>query len=99
MSTKARSSRSSVPRSRKSTTIKMLTGILHPSSGEANVLGYVRGATASGFRSGLVLSSARSRSSGYHLPPSDTFNLLASIYEWIGPPMRRGASSSSIPSR
>jgi hypothetical protein len=47
----------------------------------------------------LVLSSARSRSSGYHLPPSDTFNLLASIYEWIGPPMRRGASSSSIPSR
>lgn len=64
----------------KSTTIKMLTGILHPTSGQASVLGKVpwleRGKLAHqigavfGQRSQLWL----------HLPPNDTFELLARIY-------------------
>jgi ABC-2 type transport system ATP-binding protein len=64
----------------KSTTIKMLTGILHPSSGRASVLGKTpwleRGKLAHsigavfGQRSQLWL----------HLPPNDTFELLARIY-------------------
>ncbi|TAK21180.1 MAG: ATP-binding cassette domain-containing protein [Chloroflexota bacterium] len=65
----------------KSTTIKMLTGILHPTSGHATVLGYVpwrdrkrlayRIATVFGQRSQLW----------YHLPPADTFDVLARVYE------------------
>jgi ABC-2 type transport system ATP-binding protein len=65
----------------KSTTIKMLTGILKPSSGRASVLGLdpwkqrnqlVRQIGAVfGQRSQLWL----------HLPPSDSFDLLAQIYD------------------
>lgn len=65
----------------KSTTLKMLTGILHPTSGEARVLGFVpwrerqrlvyRIASVFGQRSQLW----------YHLPPADSFRLLAHIYE------------------
>ena len=64
----------------KSTTIKMLTGILHPTSGQARVLGLVpwleRGKLA--YRIGAVFGQ-RSQL-WYHLPPRDTFELLARIY-------------------
>ncbi len=64
----------------KSTTIKMLTGILHPSSGEARVLGFTpwkdRGKLA--HKIGVVFGQ-RSQL-WYHLPPQDTFDLLARIY-------------------
>lgn len=64
----------------KSTTIKMLTGILHPTSGNARVLGLVpwneRGRLA--YHLGVVFGQ-RSQL-WYHLPPSDTFDLLASVY-------------------
>src|SRR5215216_3631105 len=65
----------------KSTTIKMLTGILYPTDGEARVLGLVpwqerhklafRIASVFGQRSQLW----------YHLPPGDSLELLAHIYE------------------
>ena len=65
----------------KSTTLKMLTGILHPTAGEAHVLGLVpwrersrlvyRCASVFGQRSQLW----------YHLPPADSFALLARIFE------------------
>ncbi len=65
----------------KSTTLKMLTGILHPSGGQAQVLGLVpwrerqrlvyRIASVFGQRSQLW----------YHLPPADSFRLLARIYD------------------
>lgn len=65
----------------KSTTIKMLTGILFPTSGEARVLDLTpwkqrqrlafRVASVFGQRSQLW----------YHLPPADSFALLARIYE------------------
>ncbi|MCE5293599.1 MAG: ATP-binding cassette domain-containing protein [Chlamydiales bacterium] len=65
----------------KSTTIKMLTGILHPSSGIAEVLGLVpwQSRTKLAFEIGTVFGQ-RSQL-WYHLPPLDTFNLLAKIYE------------------
>ncbi|MCG0238558.1 MAG: ATP-binding cassette domain-containing protein [Firmicutes bacterium] len=65
----------------KSTTIKMLTGILHPTSGEARVLGYVPWLQRQelAFRIGSVFGQKSQL--WLHLPPVDTFNLLARIYE------------------
>ncbi|HWQ11430.1 MAG TPA: ATP-binding cassette domain-containing protein [Roseiflexaceae bacterium] len=65
----------------KSTTIKMLTGILHPSGGSAQVLGHIpwRERRALVRRIGAVFGQ-RSQL-WYHLPPRDTFELLARIYE------------------
>ena len=64
----------------KSTTIKMLTGILHPTSGEASVLGLIpwRERRKLAYSVGAVFGQ-RSRL-WYHLPPGDTFELLARIY-------------------
>jgi len=65
----------------KSTTIKMLTGILYPSSGAATVLGLTpwRERTKLAFRIASVFGQ-RSQLS-FHLPPRDSFDLLAAIYE------------------
>jgi ABC-2 type transport system ATP-binding protein len=65
----------------KSTTIKMLTGILHPTAGQATVLGLVpwRDRPRMAFRIAAVFGQ-RSQL-WYHLPPADTFDLLARIYE------------------
>ena len=65
----------------KSTTIKMLTGILHPSSGKIEVLGLVpwKDRRSLGFKIGTVFGQRTQL--WYHLPPVDTFALLAKIYE------------------
>jgi ABC-2 type transport system ATP-binding protein len=65
----------------KSTTIKMLSGILHPTSGEVQVLGLVpwREREKLAFRIASVFGQ-RSQL-WYHLPPGDSFELLAHIYE------------------
>ncbi|HYG56700.1 MAG TPA: ATP-binding cassette domain-containing protein [Symbiobacteriaceae bacterium] len=65
----------------KSTTIKMLTGILHPTAGEASVLGYCpwKDRQKLAFRIGSVFGQKSQL--WLHLPPVDTFNLLARIYE------------------
>lgn len=65
----------------KSTTIKMLTGILHPTAGEATVLGMVpwQQRERLAFRIGAVFGQKSQL--WYHLPPLDTFNLFARIYE------------------
>jgi ABC-2 type transport system ATP-binding protein len=64
----------------KSTTIKMLTGILTPTSGSARVLDFVpwkeRGKLT--YYIGAVFGQ-RSQL-WYHLPPRDTFELLARVY-------------------
>ena len=64
----------------KSTTIKMLTGILHPTSGDVFVAGYIpwRDRRKLAYRIGTVFGQ-RSQL-WYHLPPSDTFDLLSRIY-------------------
>lgn len=65
----------------KSTTIKMLTGILYPTSGDITVLGLTpwKDRHALGYKIGTVFGQRTQL--WYHLPPSDTFNLLSKIYE------------------
>lgn len=65
----------------KSTTIKMLTGILHPSNGEIEVLNLVpwKDRYKLGYRIGTVFGQRTQL--WYHLPPADTFELLATIYD------------------
>ncbi len=72
----------------KSTTIKMLTGILHPTSGEARVLGYNpwRERTKLAFQLGSVFGQKSQL--WFHLPPTETFYLLAKIYELDDAPYR-----------
>ena len=64
----------------KSTTIKMLTGILHPTSGSVCVYGFQpwRERRKLAYHIGAVFGQ-RSQL-WYHLPPDDTFELLARIY-------------------
>jgi len=65
----------------KSTTIKILTGILYPTGGQAQVLGLVpwRDRRRLAYRIGSVFGQKPQL--WYHLPPIDTFNLFAKIYE------------------
>ncbi|MBI2571789.1 MAG: ATP-binding cassette domain-containing protein [Candidatus Schekmanbacteria bacterium] len=65
----------------KSTTIKLLSGILHPTSGALSVLGMQPWAHRRrlGYDIGTIFGQ-RSQL-WYHLPASDTFRLLARIYD------------------
>jgi ABC-2 type transport system ATP-binding protein len=65
----------------KSTTIKMLTGILYPSGGHAHVLGYVPWQQRRQLSFHIASVFGQKSQLWYHLPPQDTFNLLARIYE------------------
>ncbi len=64
----------------KSTTIKILTGILHPTSGNASVLGLVpwKQRQQLAYQIGAVFGQKSQL--WYHLPPVDSFDLLAHIY-------------------
>src|SRR3989454_2947942 len=64
----------------KSTTIKMLTGILHPTAGKVSVHGFIpwRDRRILAYHIGAVFGQ-RSQL-WYHLPPGDTFELLARVY-------------------
>jgi ABC-2 type transport system ATP-binding protein len=64
----------------KSTTIKILTGIMRPTEGTASVLGLIpwRDRTQLAYKIGAVFGQ-RSQL-WYHLPPDDSFELLARIY-------------------
>jgi ABC-2 type transport system ATP-binding protein len=65
----------------KSTTIKMLVGILYPTSGAARVLGRVpwKERQRLAYQIGAVFGQKSQL--WYHLPPADSFDLLAHIYE------------------
>lgn len=65
----------------KSTTLKMLTGLLFPTTGEASVLGLTPWSqrTQLAYRIGSVFGQKSQL--WYHLPPDDTFDLFAKIYE------------------
>ena len=65
----------------KSTTIKMLTGILHPSSGSARVFGLVPWEQRRALAFQVACVFGQKSQLWYHLPPQDTFDLLAKIYE------------------
>lgn len=65
----------------KSTAVKLLTGLLYPTSGDAVVLGMVpwRDRERLSYDIGVVFGH-RSQL-WYHLPPSDTFDLLSHLYD------------------
>ncbi len=65
----------------KSTTIKMLTGILYPSAGEAHVLGLVPWRDRQKLAFHIASVFGQRSQLWYHLPPGDSLQLLAHIYE------------------
>jgi ABC-2 type transport system ATP-binding protein len=65
----------------KSTTIKMLTGILHPTSGSARVLGLTPWSDRRRLAYAIGAVFGQRSQLWYHLPPRDTFELLARIYD------------------
>src|SRR6266700_145702 len=65
----------------KSTTIKMLTGILYPTSGKASVLGLTPWQQRRKLSFRIASVYGQKSQLWYHLPPQDTFDLLARIYE------------------
>lgn len=65
----------------KSTTIKMLTGILYPTRGSAHVLGLTPWKQRRELAYSISSVFGQKSQLWYHLPPQDTFNLLAHIYE------------------
>jgi len=65
----------------KSTTIKMLTGILHPTSGHAQVLGFIPWRERRTLVRQIGAVFGQRSQLWYHLPPRDTFELLARIYD------------------
>jgi ABC-2 type transport system ATP-binding protein len=73
----------------KSTTIKMLTGILHPTAGTVRVLDLAphRDRVRLAFRIGSVFGQKSQL--WFHLPPSDSFQLLAGIYEIPAPEFQK----------
>jgi ABC-2 type transport system ATP-binding protein len=65
----------------KSTTIKILTGILYPSGGKATVLGLTPWQERRKLAFHIASIYGQKSQLWYHLPPQDTFDLLARIYE------------------
>ncbi len=65
----------------KSTTIKILTGILYPTSGQAQVLGLIPWQQRRKLAYHISSVFGQKSQLWYHLPPQDTFDLLARIYE------------------
>jgi len=65
----------------KSTTIKMMTGILFPSGGEVSVLGMTpwKSRKKLAYKIGSVFGQKSQM--WFHLPPEDSFELMADIYE------------------
>lgn len=65
----------------KSTTIKMLTGILHPTAGNARVLGCIPWKERTKLTRHIGAVFGQRSQLWYHLPPRDTFELLARVYD------------------
>lgn len=65
----------------KSTTIKMMTGILYPSHGTVTVLGLIpwKSRKRLSYKIGSVFGQKSQM--WFHLPPEDSFELMADIYE------------------
>jgi ABC-2 type transport system ATP-binding protein len=64
----------------KSTTIKILTGILHPSGGDVKVLGLTPWSARRKLVQHIGAVFGQRSQLWYHLPPNDTFELIARIY-------------------
>ncbi|HUX37369.1 MAG TPA: ATP-binding cassette domain-containing protein [Rectinemataceae bacterium] len=65
----------------KSTTIKMLTGILEPTGGQARVLSLDPSRRRTQLATSIGTVFGQKSQLWFHLPPSDSFALLAAVYE------------------
>ncbi len=65
----------------KTTLVKMLSGIVHPSSGSASVLGYTPWQREKEFRKQISVVMGQKAQLWWDLPASDSFDLLKEIYE------------------
>jgi len=65
----------------KSTTIKMMTGILSPTAGELKVLGLEPMAQRKELSKRIGTVFGQKSQLWFHLPPSDSFELLGAIYD------------------
>lgn len=65
----------------KSTTIKMLTGILYPSGGNAKIMGLTPWKQRQQLAMHIGTVFGQKSQLWFHLPPQDSFDLLAKIYE------------------
>ncbi len=65
----------------KTTLVKMLAGIIHPSSGEARVLGHEPWKRANELRQQIALIMGQKASLWWDLPAADCFLLLKEIYQ------------------
>lgn len=78
----------------KSTTIKMLTGILHPTSGTASVLGLSPQENRIEMVKRIGAVFGQRSQLAYNLPLTDTFALLARVYEI--PPIKARAQAARL---
>jgi viologen exporter family transport system ATP-binding protein len=65
----------------KTTLVKMLAGVIHPTSGEARVLGFVPWERDNVFRRQIALIMGQKAQLWWDLPAADCFLLLREIYE------------------
>jgi len=73
----------------KTTLVKMLAGIIHPTAGEARVLGYVPWERDDRLRSRLALIMGQKAQLWWDLPAADGFLLLREIYRIPEPEFRK----------
>jgi ABC-2 type transport system ATP-binding protein len=64
----------------KTTLLKLLSGLIHPSGGEARVLGYVPWERKSAFLRQISILLGQKAQLWWDLPAADSFSLLADIY-------------------
>ena len=69
------------PGTGKTTLIKILSGIVHPSSGEATVMGYVPWERSNEYRRQMALIMGQKNQVWWDLPALDSFLLLKEIYQ------------------
>jgi ABC-2 type transport system ATP-binding protein len=65
----------------KTTLVKMLSGIIHPTSGQAEVLGHVPWKREDAFRRQIALIMGQKAQLWWDLPGADCFELLREIYQ------------------
>ena len=65
----------------KTTLLKLLSGLIHPTGGEATVLGYRPTSRDPDFLKRISILLGQKNQLWWDLPPSDSYDLLARIYE------------------
>jgi ABC-2 type transport system ATP-binding protein len=73
----------------KTTILKMLTGLIHPTSGEATVMGYVPWERRDEFRRQYALVMGQKSQVWMDVPAMETFHLCKEIYQIGNAPFRR----------